>query len=272
MDDALRYAKLGWAIFPVVEGGKVPAISAKMGGKGVHDATTSASKIAVWWKTPRLARANIGLACGEPSRNLVVVDIDPRHGGDRSISALALNGRVFPQGPRVRTGNGGVHLYFHWEGQLGNSKGRLGDGIDTRANGGYVVAPPSRLRSSDSGPGGYYAWEVSPWDAQVPRLPIWLATMLQPKPARPYNPPQTFADASKAIDGLVNFASHAPQGQRNSSAFWAACRAAELAADGKIAREAAKQRMIIAGLQTGLPLDEVRRTVESAFNRPTDKK
>ena len=42
----------------------------------------------------------------------MVLDIDPRNGGDASIRALAAKGHPFPKSPRQRTGNGGFHLIY----------------------------------------------------------------------------------------------------------------------------------------------------------------
>ena len=47
-------------------------------------------------------------------------------------------------------------------------------------DGGYIVAAPSWIGPSKAGPGGTYRWEVSPFEVPVPRLPIWLITMLAP--------------------------------------------------------------------------------------------
>jgi hypothetical protein len=91
----------------------------------------------------------VGIATGN---GLLVIDIDPRHGG--SLAALA--GLVdLEHVSTVETGSGGWHLYFRYDAgvTLRNTAGKLGDGIDTRARGGYVVAPPSIHAS-----GHHYRW------------------------------------------------------------------------------------------------------------------
>ena len=122
-----------------------------------------------------------------------MVDVDPRNGGDASLAALAAKGRVLPPGPRQRTGNGGWHYFFKADPRIGGSKGRLGRGIDVKSTGGYIVVAPSWIRQSDNGPGGPYTWEVSPFDVAVPRMPIWLTTMLcpPPRPAPAFTPDVT---------------------------------------------------------------------------------
>ena len=264
--EAMRYARLGWSIFPCAEGGKIPAIK---GGHGVKDASSSEQVIGLWAR--RYPKANIGLACGEPSGNIVVVDIDPRHGGDSSLARLALAGRTLPLGPKSKTGNGGEHFFFRHTGKLGNSKGKLGPGIDIRSDGGYVVAPPSWLAPSKDGKGGRYEWIVAPWDMMVPRLPIWVSALLTPRPPKPYTPPKNFEEGASRLRHLAEFAQKAPPGERNNSLFWAACRAAELAIDGKASEAVIRERMKIAGQMAGLSTDEITKTIESALRSVSTK-
>jgi hypothetical protein len=54
-----------------------------------------------------------------------------------------------PRAPEVRSGSGGTHLYFqHPDGRV-PSRANIRPGIDVKADGGYVVAPPSRHVSGD---------------------------------------------------------------------------------------------------------------------------
>ncbi len=85
---------------------------------------------------------NVGIRTGEPS-GLLVVDVDVDRGGLETLAALeAQHGRL-PDTMRVRTGSGGLHLYFKWEAGLANSKDKLGPGIEVKGTGQMVVAPPS---------------------------------------------------------------------------------------------------------------------------------
>jgi hypothetical protein len=261
--EAMKYARFGWAVFPCAPGDKVPAIK---GGHGVKDATCDEAIIRLWARS--YPHANIGLACGAPSGNLIVIDIDPRHGGEGSLARLALNGRAFPNGPCAKTGNGGKHLFFrHGSGKLSNSAGKLGQGLDIRVTGGYVVAPPSFTNPSKSGPGGQYSWIVSPWDAIVPRLPIWVSALLTPPPPKPYVPPKTFAEGAERLDHLANYVQKIPEGNRNAAVFWAACRAAEMANDGKVSPQVIRERLRVAGQIAGLSASEVEKAIDSALKR-----
>ncbi len=107
---------------------------------------------------------NIGIVAG---RGLLVVDIDPRHGGDISLITLQKERGQLPQTRSVRTPSGGRHLYFRVpeDGHVPNSASKLGAGLDIRGDGGYVAAPPSVTDA------GSYAWEN---DAPITDAPSWL--------------------------------------------------------------------------------------------------
>lgn len=137
---ALAYAARGWPVLPLC--GKLPRTA-----HGLHDASTDAACVREWWR--RWPDSNVGIRTGVES-GLVVLDVDPRHGGLKTLASLeAKHGRL-PWTWRVLTGGGGHHHYFRHPGEkVGNSAGTLGDGLDIRADGGYVVAPPSAHESGN---------------------------------------------------------------------------------------------------------------------------
>jgi hypothetical protein len=257
---ALPYVDLGWKVLLLAPGSKLPFFSKEKGGNGVHDATSDPVQIRTWG---RLCRAgNIGIACGEAS-GIVVIDIDPRNGGDASIRALATKGHPFPQAPRQRTGNGGFHLIYQHQPGIGGSKGKLGRGIDVKSTGGYIVAAPSWTRPSSDGPGGEYRWEVSPFDVPPPRMPLWMATMLNPPP-RPA--PACVPDLCGGdIEPLARFVASATKGERNNRLYWAACRAADMSARGLVSAHSAGRQLVAAAAAAGYAGAEVVRTIDSAF-------
>lgn len=123
---------------------------------------------------------NIGVATGEGS-GIVVLDVDPRHGGDESLSALARQHGPLPHTVQCLTGGGGVHIYFRYPGPVKNSASLLGAGLDIRGDGGYVVAPPSTHIS-----GGSYAWDVDahPDDTPLADMPAWMMELLIERPGK----------------------------------------------------------------------------------------
>ena len=107
---------------------------------GLKRASVDVAVVAGWWS--RWPDAAVGIRTGAES-GLVVLDVDPEHGGAETLAALERQHGPLP-GPHVRTGGGGRHYFFaHPGGEVRNSAGRLGPGLDVRGDGGYVVAPPS---------------------------------------------------------------------------------------------------------------------------------
>jgi hypothetical protein len=258
---ALPYAeRLGWKVLLLGPGSKLPFFSKEKGGSGVHDATSNPDQIRAWGRI--CPDGNIGIACGEAS-GIVAVDIDPRNGGEVSIRALAAKGNPFPKAPRQRTGNGGYHLLYRHQPGIGNSKGRLGPGIDVKSTGGYILVAPSWTRPSPDGPGGPYRWEASPFDVAVPRMPIWMTTMLcpPPRPTPAYLPDLNGGD----VEPLARFVASSTKGQRNDRLHWAACRAGELAARGQVSPQSAGRRLVAAAAAAGYVGPEVARTIDSGF-------
>lgn len=128
---ALSYARQGIKIFPLRPREKTPLTK-----HGYKDATSDESQIQTWWV--QWPDANIGLATGRVS-GLVVIDVDGPQ-GEESLKSLP----PMPATWEVSTGRG-RHLYYRSpEGaSVGSSAGRLGEKLDVRGEGGYVVAPPS---------------------------------------------------------------------------------------------------------------------------------
>jgi Bifunctional DNA primase/polymerase, N-terminal len=150
----------------------------KLAPRGLLSATTDAGIIKHWWGYAA-PDANLGVV----TDRLVVVDIDPRHDGDESFAALIREHGELPPTWRVLTGGGGEHALFvapdgaeiaSFTAQTMDSP-PLGSGIDVRARGGYIVAPPSRHIS-----GREYAWSVDhhPKNVALAPAPQWLIERL----------------------------------------------------------------------------------------------
>jgi putative DNA primase/helicase len=143
--------------------------------RGLHDATTDPARITRWWaKAPH---ANVAIATGRES-GVIVLDVDPRAGGDESLRTLEATHGALPVTVEALTGGGGRHLFFaHPEGEvrIPNSASKLGGGLDVRADGGYVVAPPSVHASGRS-----YEWNAEFHPDEVPLAPVppWLLGLM----------------------------------------------------------------------------------------------
>jgi hypothetical protein len=131
---ALELAELGNAVFPLLPCGKTPLTK-----HGFKDATTDPNIITKWWT--QWPDANIGLATGHAS-GCIVLDIDGAD-GNSSLEALKRELGPLPATCMARTGKG-RHLYFCYpDGKEIRCRTNLAPAIDVRADGGYVVAPPS---------------------------------------------------------------------------------------------------------------------------------
>ncbi|GAB3580311.1 bifunctional DNA primase/polymerase [Amycolatopsis endophytica] len=169
---ALFLAGMGWPVFPLKPGTKrAPAIK-----EWERRATTDPDRIRRAWSGNRW---NIAVAAGPAG--LVVVDLDmpkPGESGPDGAAALAAlaeqRGGPLPDTFTVTTPSGGRHLYFQAPPgvRLRNSQGQLCPRVDTRAGGGYVVAPGSVTEQ-----GGYeLADERDPAE-----LPAWLVQLCTEK-------------------------------------------------------------------------------------------
>ncbi|MGQ9506218.1 MAG: phage/plasmid primase, P4 family [Thermogutta sp.] len=179
---ALDYAAQGWPVIPVRPREKRPLTP-----HGLKDASTDETQIRRWWA--RWPNANIGVVTGVVS-GLLVVDIDQRDGtdGEKTIRELETRYGHLPKTAEALTGGNGRHLFFQCPRPIRTT--RLGDGLDVKADGGYIIVPPSIHPS-----GRPYRWA----DGRVPSRstlatpPEWLLELLDGGPNSRRASPQTAA-------------------------------------------------------------------------------
>lgn len=145
---------------------------------GVKDATTDEAKIRRWWG--KMPHANIGLAMGGPLR-LVAVDVDPRSGGSASLADLVeAHGGDWLDTFTQETGSFGNHfIYTLPEGVevvKGNQKGKLGPGLDTKTEGGYLIGAPSMHAS-----GRRYSVANNTYRLEAPPFLVEFLTAREPR-------------------------------------------------------------------------------------------
>lgn len=137
---ALSYAARSWGVIPICAGQKAPPMTAR----GHRDATTDAGTVLRWFSAH--PKANVGIATGSASRLLVVdLDVYKEPGALKAFEAEHGTTKTYT----VRTARGGVHLYYMLgPQQTARCRGER-DGICIKADGGYVVAPPSSTPDGD---------------------------------------------------------------------------------------------------------------------------
>lgn len=164
---ALAYCAAGWSVIPCRVTGKRSLVRWKLWQQTAPDP----EQLVIWWR--RWPRANLAAITGRVS-GVVVVDVDPRHGGDHALAELERQHGDLPWLAVVETPSGGWHVYLrHPGGRVANSVGRIGVGVDVRGDGGIALLPPSRRLD------GAYRWAVG-GPATVPELPAAWVELVRP--------------------------------------------------------------------------------------------
>lgn len=192
---ALRYAELGWRVFPVhgIRNGSCTCGNASCQRPGKHpvrdlvqdglkSATTNAALIAAWWTNAPWA--NVAVRTG-PDSGIWVLDVDAgEKGGQDSLDVLVHDHGALPDTAEAMTGGGGRHLIWRYPDgrRIGTGTNRLGAGLDIRGEGGYIVVEPSLHISGQA-----YAWEGSsdPLEgAEIAEAPEWLLDLIEERQDR----------------------------------------------------------------------------------------
>lgn len=263
----------GLHVFPVVPGGKRPAVR-----EWEQRATVDAGRIERCWSAGDF---NVGVATG-PS-GLVVVDLDvPKDETDAAPAGMPAgigcgedvlavladeHGEPYPSETfTVRTGRGGTHLYFTApeDVELRNTAGTLGWKVDTRASGGYVVGAGSVVDGR--------AYTVV-HDVVPAPLPGWLVTLLKPAPLPPQKPvtvPLSATDRrgrylKAAVRAELDRVTGSGPGERNTALYRASVALGQLVAGGELGASEVAEWLTSVAVQVGQGEREARRTVESGF-------
>jgi hypothetical protein len=246
---ALSYVKRGWPVFPLHTprpGRGCSCQNEKCGsaGKhprtkhGLHGASKDPETIIKWWQ--QFPDANIGIRTGSAS-GIWVLDLDGAE-GEASFAALqAVHGTISPT-LQSKTGTGGHLVFIHPPGRkIRSSTRKIARGIDVRAEGAYIVAPPSLHHT-----GAQYCWageELNPVAAAA-----WLLQLAE-------GSPRITGSAAQLVDDI-------PEGRRNEmlTSLGGTMRRRGMTAQ---AIEAALQAENVARCHPPLPTDEVRRIASS---------
>lgn len=214
---ALALAAQGFHVFPIEAGRKSPPRIDDF----PHRASRDPDQIRRWWTCPVMEfeqDLNIGVSTSRFGDNeaLLVVDIDNKGNkhGDQTISGLAYTGHILPATYEVITPSGGRHLVYVTPIAVQQGVNVLGDGVDIRSAGGYVVGAGSEVN------GGEYVVEL---DLPPTVAPAWLVDACGLREGRTV--PQSayaFIDRDRARVRAVNAivaAGTTIEGERNHKCF-----------------------------------------------------
>lgn len=208
---ALLYATRGWAVIPLhtmhadhCSCGRrdcaAPAKHPRVRWQSYERSRPTPSQVAAWWR--RWPDANVGVVTGRVS-GVVVLDIDPRNGGDASYASLKERWNGHDETVESITGGEGRHVWFASTDAM--PSGPIAPGCDLKGEGGIVVAPPSVHASGKS-----YAWRSghAPGQIVLTDPPAWLRALATQLPAGTRPSPQE-------VDART------PSEQREFAATWA---------------------------------------------------
>ena len=208
--------------------GKTPLIR----WRGYQNVLPEEEDIRTWWR--RWPEANIGLATGELS-GVLVLDAD---GTDARKECLKRGG--LDRTPTVWTGKvGGAHFHLAYPGGDVRNFARKLPGTDMRAQGGYVLLPPSVHAT-----GNLYRWAEGTEHLERASVPTWLTELFTASP-------DAAGDFQGTID-LDEILSGIPEGKRDDTLFRYACRLRH----DDVPQDEAEERLRLAARSCVPPFDE----------------
>lgn len=239
---ALDYAERGWHVLPVKPRGKDPLT--ELVPHAVLDSSTDPEVIRYWFS--QAPAANLAVRCGSVS-GIVVLDVDPRHGGTEALSRLIAEHGALPDTVTCHTGGQGVHFYFRHPGEpLETWKD---SGLELRIENVYVVAPPSIHPS-----GMDYRWALEPGSSPLADLPAFLkrprrerARMALTVTSR--SPEESWANA--ALEAEISDLASCPAGNRNNRLNEAAFSLGQIVGSGFLSRVVVENRLLDAAAANG---------------------
>lgn len=251
-----RLTDLGWYIFPLRPRKKTPAC------KWRDESTNNLAEAEKLFARHFGVDANVGVDCGKSG--LVVIDLDRHEKADGVAAWEALKGAhnfSDTEALVTETPSGGRHVIFTdpTDGAIRNSVGQLAPGVDVRASGGYIVAPPS----SDAR--GSWRWVRFGKPGPAPQALVQLL-LERPRdgnasgvPVRHTASRERYAQA--ALERETTTLAKALRGGRNRQANASAFSLGQLVGAGLLTREEVERELFAACEANGLVSDDGARAV-----------
>ncbi|NZD50523.1 bifunctional DNA primase/polymerase [Rhizobium leguminosarum] len=239
-----------------------------MGEKTPH--TTNGFKAATryqrildrWWSD--WPDAAVGLPTGSPV-GFFALDIDNKPGGANGfdwLSDMEAEHGPMPKTARVVSPNGGMHIYFKYVVGTRN-RGALGNGVDIRSEGGYVLAAGSVMHDGRS-----YRWADDV--REIADAPAWLLDLLLPKSAPTHSNYVTNATTNNvyvdaAVDRELADLAGTPMGNRNNVLNDAAFNIGQWVGGGHISESEARSLLQDVARGWGRDWSRCCKTIESGL-------
>ena len=240
---AVKYAEQGLAVFPLVAQDKKPVTK-----NGFLNASSDPEEVRKMFEKHPFS--NIGLACGTPSGGLLVVDIDvddeKGKDGNDSLREWERKHGALPDTAMTITGRGGSHCLYRSPGKT-RSRVACQKDIDIRAEGAYIVLPPSIHPN-----GNQYQWEYEISDYGIAEANQSVIDLMNEgvEEGKEFKLPETIED-----------------GNRNDTLYKLAC-SMQARNNGDDAIRAAVEAENKARCKPPLDKDEVDNLLRSALNKP----
>lgn len=254
------YAAKGLKILALAEKDKRP--DGRVCPNGFKNATNDLTKVkSAWAQQPHL---NIGIVTGKEN-GIVVVDIDGNE-GKTTWSNLIKQHAYKSQTLKITTGKG-CHLYFKYPVALSVVKNRVRfvDGIDIRADGGYIVAAPSVH------PSGRKYKVARPVDfSELEELPDWLLKLILGNNSALEMEPTGVNSAGQKlpmdVENALAVLSATKEGSRHNTLIKQANLIAGKCQQKGLDEATVKELILQATLKTGLTEKEILQCTDNAFN------
>jgi hypothetical protein len=257
--DIERVALLGWKVYPCSNRNKKACIK-----DPTPQATDDLNQIARW--AEEFPRCNWRVVVGPSGLWSLDCDVPPGHAHD-GVSALkalvAVHGEL-PQRPTMRSGGGGIGVFFKFNGErIKGDSGYPAPGIDPRRGRQSQTIPPS-IHIATRQP---YRWLVAPWTINPPTAPAWLLKAVEepPQPEFKRAPIDTTDAARNRLYRAANAVMMAGEGGRNATLNARSFQIGKLIGAGLLGEQEAIEALYGAARSIGLDHGEAKATIRSGI-------
>ena len=255
--DIERVALIGWHVYPASSRSKAACLKGPTGA-----ATCDLDQLERW--SHEFPRCNWRVVCGPSGVWGLDCDVPPGHAYDgvAGLAALTKIHGPLPARPQLRSGGGGVALFFRHDGErLVGDAGNPSPGIDPRRGRQSQTIPPSRHIVT----GKSYRWITAPWDLAPPPAPAWLLRLLEPPPEPEYRhaPIDTADFARNRLYRAATAVTQASSGARNDTLNRRSYQVGRLIGAGLLGEQEALEVLYSAARVAGLDHGEAKATIRS---------